>query len=79
MKQIKSHSTLINEGVEQLVSQIKLSFERDDHANLSGAYTNICDALRTLNGLKIRLEDYKNDLEEELLYNDENEKWYQKC
>lgn len=77
MKQIKSYSTLINEGVEQLVSQIKLSFERDDRADLSGAYTNICDALRTLNGLKIRLEDYKNNLEEELLYSDEN-KWYQK-
>lgn len=76
MEKIKSHSTLINEGVEQLVSQIKLSFDR---ADLSGVYTNICDALRTLNGLKIRLEDYKNDLEEELLYNDENEKWYQKC
>ena len=77
MKQIKSHSTLINEGIEQLVSQIKLSFERDDRADLSGAYTNICDALRTLNGLKIRLEDYKSDLEYSML-DVEPDKWYQK-
>lgn len=77
MKQIKSHSTLINDGIEQLVSQIKLSFERDDRADLSGAYTNICDALRTLNGLKIRLEDYKSDLEYSML-DVEPDKWYQK-
>ena len=77
MAQIKSNSILINEGVEQLVSQIRLSFERDDRADLSGAYTNICDALRTLNGLKIRLEDYKNDLEYSML-DVEPDKWYQK-
>lgn len=77
MEKIKSHSTLINEGIEQLVSQIKLSFEHDKRADLSGAYTNICDALRTLNGLKTRLEDYKNDLEESILYDGED-KWYQK-
>lgn len=77
MEQVKSHSTLINEGIEQLVSQIKLSFERDDRADLSGAYTNICDALRTLNGLKIRLEDCKSDLEYSML-DVEPDKWYQK-
>ena len=67
MEQIKSHSTLINEGIEQLVSQIKLAFERDDRADMNGAYNNVCRALRTLNGLKTRLEDYKSDLEEEML------------
>lgn len=77
MEKMKSHSALINEGIEQLVSQIKLSFERDDRADLSGAYTNICDALRTLNGLKIRLEDYKSDLEYSML-DVEPDKWYQK-
>lgn len=64
----------INEALDLLSRQIDLSNSSD----LNTAYSQTEEALRTIKGLQQLLEDHKKQLEEDLLYNDKNEPYWQK-
>lgn len=74
----------IKESLELLTKQINLSLDRDDRADLYGAYGAIEEALRTLKGLQELMEIYRKNLGktiddlESLYAPDPDESWWNK-
>lgn len=74
----------IKESLDLLAKQINLSLDRNDQADLYGAFSSIEEALRTLNGLQELIEIYRKNLgktidELESLYApDPDEPWWNK-